>query len=205
MIVLFSTWILLILSCAPVYYNTFYEGGRDPLFDFSNIKTIGFSPWCWTDNAKSKGMDELAEKRLYVLAKTELEKRGFRVFFISPEFLEEDDSLNAIYVKQSYENMPDLTLTLYYRQQLGKSVKIPGKSSGMVNWRDKQGRGFYTQREGYEIQTCSLLLVFTLWSGSPKYMNKVWEGACIKGSSKFDLFDQAPEMTKEIFLQKFDH
>lgn|GEM_PF-1287272 len=202
-IIPFMSLFLLAFSCYPVSYKTLYQGGYDPLFNISQIKTIGFTSFCWTEYHKALGYDELAEKRLYILAKDELEKRGFHVFFISKEFLEYNPDTKELTVKSDYDNMPDLTLTLYYGQSSG-TTHVPGKTVGTINWRNRQGGGLYKQTEGYDVTGWAMFLTYTLWSGSPKYMNKVWEGTCMRGSSTPDLFDKASAMTREIFLQKFD-
>jgi hypothetical protein len=194
---------VLTLSCAPVRYLTFYEGGHDPLFDMKGVKTIGFTPFCWTNFTSC---DELTEKQLYVYARDELQKRGYKVFFIPREYLETDPdtSKHAVYVKEDYPDMPDLTLTLHYWQGLGNVVNVPGQSTGYVNWGKSGGSGYYGESQSYNVQTYFLVLSYTLWSGKPKFMNKTWQGVIKKGSPKLDLFDQAQDMAQEIFYQKFD-
>lgn len=194
--------VLLLVSCAPVKYYTYYEGGMDPLFDIKSVKTIGFTPFSWTKKAKEGGVDELAEKQLYIYAKEELEKRGYKVFYISPEDLENPSEFE-VNVKPDYKNMPDLTLTAGYFQGLGNVVNVPGQSYGGISWGKKDGSGYYGSSEGYNVQTFMLVLNITLWSGAPKYMNKAWEGTIKKGSPKPDLSDKARQMTADIFLKKF--
>lgn len=196
--------ILLLVSCAPVKYYTYYEGGKDPFFDLKSVKTIGFTPGAWTKKAKELGVDELAEKQLYIYAKEELEKRGYTVFYIFPEDLE-NPSEYEINVKPDYKNMPDLTLMVSYFQNLGNVVNVPGQSYGTISWGKKSGSGSYGSTEGYKVQTYMLGLDFQLWSGAPKYINKVWEGTIKKGSPKPDLADKARQMTFDIFLKKFPY
>lgn len=193
-----------IVSCSPVRYFTYLEGGHDPLFNINESKTIGFCPMSWTEAGKKAGIDELVEKQMYVYARDELQKRGFKVFYISPDNLEQDTSNGGIYVKPNYKNMPDLTLTLFYWQGLGNKVQVPGQSLGTINWNNGGGGGYYGQTQGYEVQTYFLILNYALWRSAPKYMNKAWEGVVKKGSPKLDLHDQAPAMATEIFYRKFD-
>lgn len=195
---------LFIFSCAPVKYFTYYEGGHDPLYNIREVMKIGFTPFCWTDWAKENGCDELVEKQMFVYARDELQKRGYRVVYIPPQFLEEDSAKRAIYVKANYKNMPDLTLTVTYWQGLGNKVQVPGQSVGTLNWGNSGGGGYYGQTQGYEVQTYFLVLGYTLWSGAPKYMNKAWEGIVKKGSPKLDLFEKAPSMAAQVFYRKFD-
>ncbi len=192
--------VLFLLSCSAVRYYTYYEGGFDPFFDFKNVKTIGFTPIYWTSPAKKIGYDKLFEKQLFIYAKIELEKRGFKVFYINPEFLEYDPVKEGVYVKPDFKEMPDLTLTVIYYQGKGNVVKVPGKASGILNW----GKwGLYEQKQDYEVQTCFQVLVYTLWSGSPEYTNKAWEGVIKKGSPILNLQEQAQDMTYDVFLEKF--
>jgi hypothetical protein len=198
------TSLLLLYSCSSVKYFTYYEGGHDPLYNIKEAKTIGFAPQYWTNLGKAVGYDELAEKQIFVYARNELQKRGYKVVYIPPEYLEQDPATSAIYVKESFKDMPDLTLTVLYYQGLGNKVQVPGQSIGTLNWANKSGSGYYGQTQGYEVQTYFLVLGFTLWSGTPKYTNKAWEGIIKKGSPKLDLFEQAQYMTEDIFHQKFD-
>jgi len=197
---------IMLISCAPIVYNTYYEGGHDPLFNINNARTIGFIPCCWTSAKKNKGYDELVEKQMFVYARDELQKRGFIVTFIPAEYIEQDQiNENTFYIKKEYyREMPDLTLMLYYWQGPGNKVQIPGQGVGVINWGNYGGGGYYGQTQGYEVQTYALVLGYTLWSGAPKYMNKVWEGRAIQGSPVLDLFEWAPLMAKEIFARKFD-
>jgi len=197
---------IFLFSCSNIVYNTYYEGGHDPLFNIKKAKTIGFTPFYWTKSARAAGCDELIEKQMFVYVRNELQKRGFKVVYIPPEFLEEgsDESRTEIYIKENYKDMPDLTLTVQYWQGLGNTVQVPGQSYGSLNWGKYGGRGYYGETQGYEVQTYFLLLSFTLWNDAPKYMNKVWEGTIKKGSPKLDLLEQAPSMTSEIFNRKFD-
>jgi hypothetical protein len=198
---------MIFFSCSPIKYYTYYEGGFDPTYEFKTVKTIGFTSFFWTINAKKYGIDELFEKQLFVYAKNELEKRGYKVFYISPEFLQEDstavDSI-AVYVKPDFNNMPDLTLTVSYFQGLGNVVKIPGQTYGIINWGKAIGGGSYGKTESQEVQTCFLSICYTLWSGSPKYTNKVWQGIIKKGSPILNIQDEAQNMTNDVFLKKFD-
>lgn len=195
-----------LLGCAPVKYFTYYEGGHDPLYNMNKVKTIGFIPFGWTSQAKAAGCDELVEKLMYVYARDELQKRGYEVYYIPPEYLERDpdSSKQAYYVKESYGKMPDLTLTVYYWQGLGNKVHVPGQAVGAVNWGNYGGGGYYGKTQGYDVQTYYLVLDYTLWSGSPKYMNKAWQGTIKKGSPKLDLYEKAPYMASVIFWKKFD-
>ena len=195
-----------LISCAPVRYFTYCEGGHDPLFQIDKTKTIGFIPLYWTNAGKSTGLDALVEKQLFVYARDELQKRGYTVVYISPENLEEDSdtSTHLIKFKESYKELPDLTLMTHYWQGLGNKVQVPGQSSGVLNWSNSSGGGYYGQTQGYEVQTYFLVLQYILWSGAPNYLNKAWEGTLKKGSPKLDLFEQAPSMTSEIFERKFD-
>ena len=199
---LFCAIVLLLtsFSCSPVIYNTVYEGGHDPLFDIKAVKTIGFAPYSWTKKGKELGMDELFEKQLFVYAKNELTARGFNVFYIYPENLIENKTNGEVYVRESYANMPDLMLTLGYSQRKSNVVHVPGQAYGSLY----KGIGSYYQTEGYDVQAYSLNLAFTLWSGPPKFMNKVWAGAIAKGSPELNLSDKAQEMTKDVFEKKFD-
>jgi len=196
---------LFLISCSPIRYNTYYEGGHDPLYDIGKAKTIGFMPTCWTEKAKANGYDELVEKQMFVYARNELQKRGFIVNFIPREYIEQDtyDEKN-FYVKTEYGKMPDLTLMLFYWQGPAEKVQVPGQAIGTINWGKSGGGGYYGGTQGYEVQTYFLVLCYTLWSGSPKYMNKVWEGTIKKGSPKPDLFEQASSMAADIFYKKFD-
>ena len=167
--------LVLIAACSPVKYFAAYEGGHDPSYNIKKAKTIGFTPICWTAKARNLGYDAHIEKQMFAYARDELQNRGYTVYYIPPEFIEEDTVTNAIYVKDNFKNMPDLTLTIRYWQG-------PGTTS----------------------QPYLLLLGFTLWSGAPKFLNKAWEGTIKKGSPKLDLFDQAQNLTTEIFSKKFD-
>jgi len=195
--------VFFLLSCSAVRYYTYYEGGFDPFLDFKNIKTIGFTPIYWTSPAKKIGYDELFEKQLFIYAKIELEKRGFKVFYIDPEFLEYDPVKEGVYIKPDFKEMPDLTLTVIYYQGLGNVVKAPGKTSGILSWGKSLGKGFYEQTQDYEVQTYFQVLIYTLWSGSPEYTNKAWEGVIKKGSPILNLHEQAQDMTYDVFLEKF--
>ncbi len=192
-----------IVSCSSVQYHTIYEGGFDPLFDFEKVKTIGFTPFCWTGWYKDAGCDELFEKQLFIYAKDQLGKRGFEVFYIAPEFLEADSAVKAVYVKSGYENMPDLTLTAFSYQGLGNVVEVPGETYGAINWGSKYGGGYYGETKGYEVQTYTMRIAYTLWSGPHKYMNKAWEGVITKGSPELNLQEQAQAMTYNVFLYKW--
>ena len=196
--------VFFLLSCANVTYHTYYEGGFDPFYDFKNLKTIGFTPFGWTNTAREIGYDELFEKQLYVLAKKELEKKGFEVFYISPEYLEYNTTTNVLSIKTSYKEMPDLTLTVFYYQGLGNVVEVPGTASGLLKWGKSLGIGSFNQTQSYKVQTYFLALAYTLWSGPPKYINKAWEGVIKKGSPILDLQDQAKRMTVNVFKVKFE-
>lgn len=193
--------LFLLLSCyqSPIKYNSHYEGGFDPLFDFSNVKTIGFVPTYWTEFGEKNGIDELFEKQLFVYAKKELEKRGFKVFYIGPEFLEYDSEKEGVYVREDYKKMPDLILTAFYYQGAGNVVEVPAKASGILTSR----LGLYEQEDSYKVQTYFLVLAYTLWSEPPKYNNKAWEGTLKTGSPTLNIQEQAEDMTYDVFLVKF--
>lgn len=106
-------------------------------------------------------------------------------------------------VKENYKSMPDLILTIYFNQELGNVVHVPGQSAGYLNWGNNSGSGYYDETQGYDVQTYLLTLGYTLWSGKPEYMDIAWKGILTKGSPKTDLFKQAPKMTNKIFRKVF--
>jgi hypothetical protein len=200
--ILISSLFIILTACAPVKYYTYIEGGHDPSFDIKSTKTIGLVPFCYRYNEQC---DELTEKQFLAYAQNELQKRGFTVFYIPKEYLEYFETEKGVesYVKADYENMPDLILNVWYHQDLGNVVHVPGQSGGSINWNSDGGKGSYRSTEGYNVQTYFLQLQYTLWSGKPKYMEKIWRGVLKKGSPKLDLLEQAQTMTKEIFHKKF--
>lgn len=189
----------MLTSCAVKYY-TYREGGHDPLFDIGAVKTIGFTSFC-----PELDCDELTEKQFFVYAKDELQKRGYTVFYIPKQYLEyiETEKGFECHVKANYKDMPDLTLTIGFEQGLGNVVHVPGQSFGYAGWGNSSGSGYYSQTQGYSVQTYYLYLGYVLWSGQPKYMDVVWKGTLTKGSPKMNLQEQAQKMTKEIFRTKF--
>ncbi len=195
---------IIFTACSPIVYQTNYIGGFDPLYDIKKAKTIGFTPFSWTPWSEGIQSDELFEKQLFAYARAELQSRGFIVSYISQENLEYDSDISkkAVYVKSSYNPMPDLVLTVTYDQGKSNVVHVPGQSAGYLGVDNGGGRGMYAQSEGYDVQAYSISLTLTLWSGSPKFMNKVWQGGIAKGRPKMDLYEQAQYLTQEIFEKK---
>ena len=47
---------LAICSCSPIAYNTNLSALRDPMFDFSKVRVIGFTPVAYKPLAKAQGI-----------------------------------------------------------------------------------------------------------------------------------------------------
>lgn len=198
---IYSALALIFISCAPVKYYTYFDGGFDPTYEMKKITTIGFVPQYWSEAAKGRA-DELMEKRLFGLARTEFENRGFNLKYINPKYLTQDSTGNISV--QGLDTLPDLTLTVIYNQGLGNVVNVPGQSFGSANWNKNGGGGYYGSNEGYQVQTFLLSIGFTLWNGKPDYMEKIWFGGTRKGSATPNLEEEMPTMVRDIFWEKFD-
>ena len=198
---LFLAFIILV-GCAPVKYYTTLDGGFDPTFNLKSAKTIGFTSFYWTEGGKKYNVDPLVEKQFFALAKKELENRGFKVFYISPDNLYQDSTGN-VSVK-GLDDFPDLTLTTAFCQGLGNVVTVPGASYGGANWGQYGGGGYYISSQSYNVQTYVLFSNYTLWAGKPEYKEIVWSGSIRKGSSKLNLSEEMESMVSDLFKQKFD-
>lgn len=198
---LFLAFIILV-GCAPVKYYTTFDGGFDPTFNLKSAKTIGFTPFYWTEGGKKYNVDPLVEKQFFALAKKELENRGFKVFYISPDNLYQDSTGN-VSVK-GLDDFPDLTLTTTFGQGLGNVVTVPGASYGGANWSQYGGGGYYISSQSYNVQTYVLFLNYTLWAGKPEYNEIIWSGSIRKGSPKLNLSEEMESMVSDLFRQKFD-
>lgn len=176
-----------------------YKGGFDPLYNMKTAKTVGFTPFCWV---KQFRCDEILEKRAYVAAKHELEKRGYTVFYIEPQFLISKG--NEVYVKTNYKRMPDLTLT-FGVQSNSFQTKVPDRSYGNANVNAYRGYSNYSSSEGYVVNNNQIALGLTLWSDAPTYMKKAWEGTVITlNPSIKDDAQWVSSQIQSIFVNKFD-
>ena len=182
------------ISCSQIKYFTNYDGGFDPTFDFKDIHKIGFCPTFWTTRGKSENVDEIMEKRLFALAKTEFEKRGFSVYYLRPEQLIEEKDGNIKVADTSA--MPDLILTVGFSQGLGEKVQVPGGAFA--------NNGVYSRTDSYKVQTYVLNVSYSLWTVKPPLKEKVWSGAIRKESPTLDLSEQVESMVKDIFAKKYD-
>jgi len=175
-ILLLGTFVFFV-SCSPVRYFTITEGGHDPLFDIKSVKTIGFTPFCINGRC-----DELTEKQFFIYARNELQERGYEVYFIPKEYMEYIETENGleVHVKESYENMPDLTLTVLFDQGLGNVVHVPGQSVGSLNWGNQYGGGYYGETQGYDVQT-----YFMEWEATIYGQSLGWDFKKGKPQTKF--------------------
>lgn len=186
---------LLILGCSPISYQTYYQAKQDPTFDFGGMREIGLVPLYWSRDAKQAGVDPLAEKQLLAYFKTELEKRGYRVWFVDPDDCESRGG--EIMLRQGLDKYPDATLTIIYGQQSG-SIEVPSSSSGYFNWGEYYKGGGYQSTGPYSASIWGLYIGATVWAETPNYDTPVWQGSVIKGSPGPDLFDKAPGMIAKL-------
>jgi len=203
--ILLGSALFLAVGCNQIRYHTLHEGVQDPMYQLDNSQTVGLTTFYWTSLGRELRIDELLEKKLLVLCRTELENRGFKVEYIAPSNLREVevDGIDAVAVHtHGLDKFPDMALTVHFGVTREK-VKVPSQSYGSLSANQYGASGWAGSQGSYDVTTYALHITAILWSGAPEYMEQVWRGSITQGSPKADLAEQASRLVETLFNEEF--